>query len=116
MSSRSITLDDRLYDYLHSNSLREPKVLADLRAETAALPEHGMQISPEQGQFMGLLLRLMAARRVIEVGTFTGYSSRAMGMALPADGRVARCDVSEEYTAIGRSATGRRPAWRTRSR
>ncbi len=104
MSSRSITLDDRLYDYLHSNSLREPKVLAELRAETAALPEHMMQISPEQGQFMGLLLRLMAARRVIEVGTFTGYSSTAMAMALPADGRVLCCDVSEKYTAIARKA------------
>jgi len=104
MSNRSINLNDRLYDYLLANSLREPKVLAELRAETAALPEHGMQISPEQGQFMGLLLRLMAARRVIEVGTFTGYSSTAMAMALPADGRILCCDVSEKYTSIARKA------------
>lgn len=104
MSNRSINLTDRLYDYLHANSLREPQVLAELRAETAAMPEHGMQISPEQGQFMGLLLRLMAARRVIEVGTFTGYSSTAMAMALPADGRILCCDVSEKYTAVARRA------------
>lgn len=104
MSNRSIDLSDRLYDYLLGHSLREPKVLADLRAETAALPEHGMQISPEQGQFMALLLRLMAARRVLEVGTFTGYSSTAMAMALPADGRILCCDVSERYTAVARKA------------
>jgi len=104
MSNRSINLSDRLYDYMLANSLREPQVLADLRAETAALPEHGMQISPEQGQFMALLLRLMAARRVIEVGTFTGYSSTAMAMALPGDGRILCCDVSEKYTAIARKA------------
>jgi caffeoyl-CoA O-methyltransferase len=104
MSNRSINLSDRLYDYLLANSLREPKVLAELRAETQALPEHGMQISPEQGQFMALLLRLIAARRVLEVGTFTGYSSTAMAMALPADGRILCCDVSETYTAIARKA------------
>jgi caffeoyl-CoA O-methyltransferase len=104
MSNRSINLSDRLYDYLLANSLREPKVLAELRAETQALPEHGMQISPEQGQFMALLLRLIAARRVLEVGTFTGYSSTAMAMALPADGRILCCDVSETYTALARKA------------
>jgi caffeoyl-CoA O-methyltransferase len=104
MSNRSINLSDRVYDYLLANSLREPKLLAELRTETAALPEHGMQISPEQGQFMQLLLRLMAARRVVEVGTFTGYSSTAMAMALPADGRILCCDVSEKYTAIARKA------------
>ena len=102
MSNRSINLTDRLYDYLHANSLREPQVLAELRAETAAMPEHGMQISPEQGQFMGLLLRLMAARRVIEVGTFTGYSSLCIAGAMPAEGRLTCCDVSEEFTAIAR--------------
>ena len=104
MSNRSINLSDGLYDYLLANSLREPKVLAELRAETAALPEHVMQISPEQGQFMALLIRLMAARRVLEVGTFTGYSSTAMAMALPADGRILCCDVNETYTAVARKA------------
>ncbi len=102
MSRKSIGLEDRLYQYLLGASLREPPSLEKLREETAAHPQAGMQISPEQGQFMQLLLRLMGARRVVEVGVFTGYSSLAMALALPDDGRLLACDVSEEYTAIAR--------------
>jgi len=102
MSSRTLSLDDRLYDYLLANSLREPAVLAELRAETATLPGALMQISPEQGQFMQLLARLLGAKRCIEIGTFTGYSSLAVALALPADGRILCCDVSDEYTQVAR--------------
>lgn len=102
MSNRTITVDDRLYDYLIGVSLREPQVLARLRAETMTLPQAGMQISPEQGQFLALLVRLMAARLILEVGTFTGYSALAMALALPADGRLVACDVSEEWTTTAR--------------
>ncbi|SUS07673.1 O-methyltransferase MdmC [uncultured Defluviicoccus sp.] len=102
MSKRTITLDDRLYDYLHAVSLREPALLARLREETAALPEARMQIAPEQGQFMAMLVRLMNAREILEIGTFTGYSALAMALALPPDGHIVACDVSAEWTAIGR--------------
>jgi predicted O-methyltransferase YrrM len=102
MSNRSITLDDRLYAYLIANSLREPEVLRRLREETLALPRASMQISPEQGQLMALLVRLVGARRIVEVGTFTGYSALAMALALPADGQLIACDVSAEWTAIAR--------------
>jgi len=102
VSNRTITIDDRLYEYLLGVSLREPGVLARLRAETMKLPRAGMQISPEQGQFMALLVKLMGARLVLEIGTFTGYSALAMALALPADGRLVACDVSEEWTATAR--------------
>lgn len=102
MSNRTITIDDRLYEYLLGVSLREPGVLVRLRAETMKLPRAGMQISPEQGQFMALLVKLMGARLVLEIGTFTGYSALAMALALPADGRLVACDVSEEWTATAR--------------
>jgi predicted O-methyltransferase YrrM len=103
MSNRSISLTDSLYEYLLSVSLREPHLLLDLREETAALPAAGMQISPEQGQFMALLVRLMGARRCLEVGVFTGYSSLVVALALPEDGRIVACDVSEKWTAIARN-------------
>ena len=102
MSNRSINLTDALYDYLLANSLREPAVMRRLRQETAKVPGAMMQIAPEQGQFMALLVRLMGARRCIEVGTFTGYSALAVALALPEDGRVVACDVNEETTAVGR--------------
>jgi predicted O-methyltransferase YrrM len=102
VSRQTLGLDARLYEYLLSASLREPPALARLRAETAAHPRAGMQISPEQGQFMQLLLKLIGARRVVEVGVFTGYSSLAMALALPGDGRILACDISDEYTAIAR--------------
>jgi caffeoyl-CoA O-methyltransferase len=92
----------QLYDYLLQASLREPPLLAELRAETAKLPMAAMQISPEQGQFMAFLVETIGARRTIEIGTFTGYSALCVALALPSGGKVIACDVSEEYTAIGR--------------
>jgi len=102
LSNRTLSLDDHLYDYLLAKSLREPAALAALRAETASHPRVNMQIAPEQGQFMQMLVRLIGARRAIEVGVFTGYSSLAVALALPEDGRLLACDISEEYTAIAR--------------
>lgn len=102
MSRKTLSLDDRLYDYLLRVSLREPEVMRRLREETAAHPEANMQIAPEQGQFMALLVRLLGARRTLEVGVFTGYSSLAVALALPDGGQVVACDVSEEFTAVAR--------------
>lgn len=102
MSNRTLSVSDRLYDYLLTHSLREPPILERLRAETAKLPMARMQISPEQGQFMRLLVTMIGARRTLEIGTFTGYSALSVAMALPPEGRVLACDVSEEYTAIAR--------------
>ncbi len=100
MSRRSIELSDALYDYILENSLREPDILRRLRAETAGLRGAGMQIAPEQGQFMALLVQLMGARRCIEIGTFTGYSALAVALALPPDGKIIACDVNKETTAV----------------
>ena len=102
MSNRSIVLTDSLYDYMNAVSLREAPCLRALREETAALTQSRMQISPEQGQFMALLVRLTGARRCLEVGVFTGYSSLVTALALPDDGRIVACDISEEWTAIAR--------------
>jgi predicted O-methyltransferase YrrM len=102
--SRQINLTDELVAYIHKVSLREAEPLRLLREETARLPMAGMQISPDQGQFMALLVRLIGARRCLEIGTFTGYSALAVALALPQDGRVVCCDVSEEYTAVARRA------------
>ena len=103
MSSHTITLDDALYDYLLRFGTRESDIAKELRAETRkATRAHRMQISPEQGAFMQLLVRLIGARRTLEVGTFTGYSALVVAEALPDDGRVTACDVSEEWTAVGR--------------
>ena len=102
MSNRTIQLDDRTYEYLLEHSLREAPALAKLRAETASHPKVNMQIAPEQGQFMQMLVRLTGARRAIEVGVFTGYSSLAVMLAMPEDARLLALDVSEEFTAIAR--------------
>ena len=102
MTNRTIQITDRVYDYMQEVSVREPEILKRLRAETAELPEHNMQISPEQGQFMALLVGLIGARRALEIGTFTGYSALAVALALPDDGKLIACEISEEYTAIGR--------------
>jgi caffeoyl-CoA O-methyltransferase len=102
MAGRRTEIDDRLYDYILATSLREPEVLRSLRAETAKLPYAGMQIGPDQGQFMALLVELIGATRTLEVGTFTGYSALVVALALPPEGRVVACDVSEEYTAVAR--------------
>lgn len=102
MSPRSIGLSDDLYAYLLEVSLRELPLLARLRAETAELYGVQMQISPEQGQFMALLAELTGARRVLEIGTYTGYSALVVALALPEDGRVVTCDVDEDYTRVAR--------------
>lgn len=102
MANRTLSLDDRLYDYVLSHSLREPALLKELRAETAKLPGAGMQIGPEQGQFMALLVELLGVRQALEVGVFTGYSSTVVALAMPPEGRLIACDVSEEYTSIAR--------------
>lgn len=98
--SSQIYLNKTLHEYLSAVSLREPPVLQALRAETAELSEAVMQIGPEQGQFMALLLKLMGAKRYLEVGTFTGYSALVCALALPADGQVHALDVSREWTDI----------------
>jgi caffeoyl-CoA O-methyltransferase len=100
MSNQTIGLTDALHQYLLNTSLREPEVLLALREETAKLPTANMQIAPEQGQFMAMLVHLCGARNIIEVGVYTGYSSLAMALALPENGRLLACDVSEEYTNI----------------
>jgi len=102
MSNRTLSLDDGLHAYLTKVSVREPQLLTELRDETARLPEFQMQIGPEQGQFMALLLRLMGARRCLEVGTFTGYSALVCALALPADGQLVALDVNDEWTRVGR--------------
>ncbi len=102
MFKNALGLNETLYDYILANSLREPSALAQLREETAQHKQARMQISPEQGQFMSSLLQLMGAKRVLEVGVFTGYSSLSMALALPQDGYLVACDISEEYTAIAR--------------
>jgi caffeoyl-CoA O-methyltransferase len=102
MSRRTLQLDDALYGYLLDHSVREHPEQRALRDATAAHPHAGMQISPEQGQFMALLVKLIGARRAIEIGVFTGYSALAVALALPEDGRLLACDVSDEYTRVGR--------------
>jgi len=102
MSSQSIGLSDELHEYLLSVSLRESAVLRRLREETAEHPKAEMQIAPEQGQFFQFLVRLIGARRTLEVGVFTGYSALAVAEALPSDGEVVACDKSDEYTQVAR--------------
>jgi caffeoyl-CoA O-methyltransferase len=102
MSNKTLGLSDRLYSYLLDHSLREPEILWKLRQETANHPNSQMQIAPEQGQFMALLVQLTGAKKTLEVGVFTGYSSLAVALALPDEGKIIACDVSEEFTAIAR--------------
>jgi len=102
MSRRSIQLTDALYDYLLQHSLRETEVMRRLREESPWLGSSGMQISPDQGQFMALLIELIGARRCIEVGTYTGYSALCVAQALPADGELIACDINPETTAVAR--------------
>lgn len=102
MANQTIAVTEPLYDYLLKVSLRETQEMQDLRATTAELPERGMQMSPDQAQFMQMLVRLTGAKQVLEIGTFTGYSALAMALALPEDGKIVACDVSDEWTSIGR--------------
>jgi predicted O-methyltransferase YrrM len=102
MNNRNVKLDERLYAYLQEHSLREHPVLRELREATAGLEHAGMQVAPEQGQLMALLARAVKARRAIEVGVFTGYSSLSVALALPPDGKLVACDVNEEWTSMAR--------------
>jgi len=102
MTSKSIGLPDPIHRYVLEWGLREPEVLARLREETATHPRAQMQIAPEQGAVLGLLVDLLGARRCLEIGTFTGYSSLAVALALPDDGTIVCCDVSDEYTSVAR--------------
>lgn len=102
MSNQSINLTEQLYAYLLDVSLRESDILKALREETSSLPTANMQIAPEQGQFMALLVQLIGAKNTIEVGVYTGYSALAVAMALPDNGQIIACDISEEYTNIAR--------------
>ncbi len=102
MSAKTLQLSDALHAYLLANTLRETPAQRALRAATRRIPGAGMQISPEQGQFMQLLVKLCGARRCLEIGTFTGYSSLAMALALPPGGKIVCCDRSEEWTAMAR--------------
>jgi len=98
MSNRSIGLSTALHDYLIAHSAPEPEILRQLRAETALMVEHNMQIAPEQGQFMAMLARLMGVKHYLEIGTFTGYSALVMAMALPLDGKVVALDSNPDFT------------------
>jgi predicted O-methyltransferase YrrM len=102
MSKQTLGLENHIYQYLLSVSIREPEVLTKLREETAKHPRNIMQISPEQGQFMSLLVQLIGAKKALEIGVFTGYSSLVVALALPPEGKMVACDVSEEYTSIAR--------------
>jgi predicted O-methyltransferase YrrM len=102
MSSRRLVVADDVHQYIIDHSVRESDLLARLRAETSKLPMAEMQIGPEQGQFMALLAKLINAKRCIEIGVFTGYSALVVALALPDDGKIVACDVSEEWTSIGR--------------
>jgi predicted O-methyltransferase YrrM len=102
MAEKFIRSSDALYEYILNHSVKEPEILTQLREETANHPQARMQIAPDQGQFMAMLIRLMNAKKALEVGVFTGYSSLSVALALPEDGKLVACDVSEEYTAIAR--------------
>jgi predicted O-methyltransferase YrrM len=102
MTSRHIRVDDTLHQYLLDHSVREHPAQRALREATRKHPQVGMQIGPEQGQLMALLVRLIGAKRTIEIGVFTGYSALTVVLALPDDGRLLACDISAEFTGIGR--------------
>jgi caffeoyl-CoA O-methyltransferase len=102
MSNTSIGLETDVRDYLVRHGVREPEILHRLRDETALLPEHRMQIAPEQGALLALLVELTGARRCLEIGTFTGYSSLVVALAMPPDGTMVCCDVSDEWTSVAR--------------
>jgi caffeoyl-CoA O-methyltransferase len=104
MSNGSIGLDEALNAYMVQAGVREHPVLAELRRTTAEMPNANMQVAPEEGAFLAMLVRLLPARRILEVGTFTGYSSTAMALAQPPDGRIVCCDVSQEWTDVARRA------------
>jgi predicted O-methyltransferase YrrM len=102
MSNKTLCITDKLYDYMLSVSLREPHVLRELRVDTAQDENANMQIAPEQGQFMALLVKMLGARRTLDIGVYTGYSSLCLGLALPREGRVVACDINREWTDMAK--------------
>ncbi|TGK30696.1 methyltransferase domain-containing protein [Leptospira yasudae] len=100
MSRKNIQLTEKLEEYIFRNSVREPDSFRRLREETGKLAQANMQISPEEGQFLHILTKLSGAKRIIEIGTFTGYSSLCFASALPSDGKILCCDISEEWTTV----------------
>ncbi|HEV2430130.1 MAG TPA: class I SAM-dependent methyltransferase [Burkholderiales bacterium] len=102
MAGRAPFLPKKISRYIAEHALREREILRELRAATASLPNAGMQIGADQGQFMALLVQAIGARNCLEIGTFTGYSALAVALAIPDNGRIVCCDISEEWTAIGR--------------
>lgn len=102
MRKNSLGLDNQVYEYLLSVSLREAEILSKLRYETDEHPMGRMQISPDQGQFIALLVKLLQAKKTLDIGVFTGYSSLVVALALPENGRVIACDRDPEATAIAR--------------
>jgi caffeoyl-CoA O-methyltransferase len=102
MVRQSIAFDDRLFEYIRAISLRQPDILVRLRDETRRFPRASMLLTPEQGQFLGLLVELMGVGRAIEIGTFTGYSALWMALALPEEGRLICCDIDAESAAVAR--------------
>ena len=102
MAGRAPFLPEKVARYIHEHSVREPLVLRELREATKAVPMSGMQIGADQGQFLQLLVQAIGARRCLEIGTYTGYSALAVALALPKDGRIICCDISEEWTAVGK--------------
>ena len=102
MLVKSFLIPEYLRDYVAGNWVHEPPVLEQLRIETSEMPNYGMQIGPDQGVFMGILAKLLGVKRYLEIGVFTGYSSTSVALALPADGEIVACDVSEEFTSMAR--------------
>lgn len=102
MSDSTISMGPELYDYYRKHSVREPEVLTALRIQTHKMSTGGMQISPEQGQLMSLLVQLIQAKKTLDIGVFTGYSALVVALALPADGKVVGCDINSEWTKIAR--------------
>jgi caffeoyl-CoA O-methyltransferase len=102
MSDITLNLTPRVYEYLQKNSLRESEILQKCRTQTASMSMHQMQISPEQGQFMQMLVELLGARKTLEIGVFTGYSTLAVACVLPPDGKIIACDINVEWTKIAK--------------
>lgn len=101
MSNKAIHLPPEVYEYFHKISLREPELLKQLREETKELDSDTIHITPEQGQFMAMLVELLGAKKTLDIGTFTGYSALVVALAMPKDGIVVSCDTNKEHAAIG---------------